>query len=70
MNINKIRKMINELVGKNVVLKVNLGRNKEEIYGCIITKTYPSVFCVKVGEFTKSFSYCDVLTKAVIINKI
>ena len=70
MNIEKIKKQIMDLKGKEVSLLVNLGRNKEDNYVGIIDNVYPKLFTVKVGEMIKSFSYSDVLTKDVVIKYI
>ncbi len=70
MNIYKTKEFIKQLIGIPITLKVNLGRNKEEIYPGIIIKMYENIFTVKVNESIKSFSYSDVLTKAVKIKKI
>ena len=68
--IDKIKDNIKSLVGERVALKINMGRNKEDFCEGVIMDIYPYVFTVKVGEFVKSFSYNDVLTKDVIIRKI
>lgn len=65
MNTNKAKSQIEELVGKEVHIKVNVGRNKYEHYDGIIINTYPYLFTVKVENLVKSFSYVDVLTKDV-----
>ena len=65
MNTDKIKKDINSLKGKNVKIKVNIGRNKYEYYEGIIIETYPFLFTIKAGGLVKSFSYADVLTKDV-----
>ncbi len=67
MNIEKIKAKIDDLTGKKVVAKVNIGRNKFEVYEGIILQTYPSLFTIKVSEEIKSFSYADILTKNVVI---
>ena len=65
MNTNKVKSQIEGLVGKEVHIKVNVGRNKYEHYDGIIINTYPYLFTVKVENLVKSFSYVDVLTKDV-----
>ena len=65
MNTNKVKSQIEGLVGKEVHIKVNVGRNKYEHYDGIIINTYPYLFTVKVENLVKSFSYVDILTKDV-----
>ena len=74
MNIDKIKGNIKNMVGKEVSIKVNVGRNKYENYvgrnkyenyvGKVIDM-YPAHFTVKVDELIKSFTYVDVLIRAV-----
>ena len=70
MNLDKTKKEIKDLLGKKVLVKVNIGRNKEEIFEGIIEKTYLNIFTIKTNKYNKSFSYSDVLTKDIIIKKI
>ena len=70
MNIEKIKKEIYSMVGKEVNLYVNLGRNKEENYVGTILNVYPKLFTVNVDGIIKSFSYSDVLTKTIVIKTI
>ena len=70
VNLNKVKKEIKELLGKLVIIKVNIGRNKEEIFEGKIINMYPSVFTVETAKYNKSYSYSDVLTKDVVIKKI
>lgn len=65
MNTLKVKSQIEELIGKEVSIKVNVGRNKYEYYDGVIVDTYPYLFTVKVQDLIKSFSYVDVLTKDV-----
>jgi len=65
MNTTKVKEMIKDLIGKEVSLKVNVGRNKFEYYVGTIENIYPAIFTVKVDSLVKSFTYSDVLTKSV-----
>lgn len=65
MNIEKIKNNIKTMVGKEVYIKVNVGRNKYENYIGKVMEMYPSHFTVKVDELIKSFTYVDVLIHAV-----
>ncbi len=69
-DLSQIRKDIETCVGERVQLKANKGRKKTFIREGILENTYPSIFVVKFEndyETTRrvSYSYTDVLTKAV-----
>lgn len=72
MTINQVKTKLNNHIGKNVVIKYNLGRNKYEKYNVIIKELYNNIFLVelKYNEeiFIKSFSYVDVITKTIKID--
>ena len=67
MTITKVRSKLNEHIGKSVVIKYNLGRNKYEQYAATIKELYSNVFVVEIEKYhiIKSFSYSDVLTKMI-----
>ncbi len=65
MNIDKIKKDINSLVGKDVLVSVNVGRNKREKYYGKVLEVYPYLFTIKVKDIIKSYTYNDILTKDV-----
>lgn len=65
--IQKIRNEISNMVGKKVLAKVDIGRNKYEYIEGIITGIYPFLFTIKTESEIKSFSYSDVLTKNIIL---
>ncbi len=69
-DLNQIRKVVEENLGKEVILKANKGRKKIVTKKGILTDAYPSVFTVQIeNEFdsvrTVSYSYTDVLTSTV-----
>jgi len=67
--IAKIRSKLNENIGKEVVIKYNLGRNKYEKYSVVIKELYDNVFLVELdSNLKKSFSYSDVLTNTIKID--
>ena len=70
MNIEKIKKKIIELKNQKLKVKVNLGRNKYEYYEGKIEKIHQNLFTVNTNKGIKSFTYADVITKMVILNKI
>jgi len=66
----QIKKDIETCVGQKVQLKANKGRKKSFIKEGILEKSYPSIFIVKFEndyDTTRrvSYSYTDILTKAV-----
>ena len=67
MNINNIKKLIEDNKGKIVEVKLNVGRNKFEYFTGQIKETYPYLFTIKKENELKSFSYSDILTKTLIM---
>ena len=66
----QIKKNIETCIGEKVQLKANKGRKKAFIKEGIIENSYPSIFIIKFEneyETTRrvSYSYTDILTKAV-----
>jgi uncharacterized protein Veg len=66
----QIKKDIETCIGEKVQLKANKGRKKAFIKEGVLENTYPSIFVIKFEndyETTRrvSYSYTDVLTKAV-----
>lgn len=66
----QIRRDIEICIGEKVQLKSNKGRKKSVVREGILENTYPSIFVVKFEndyDTTRrvSYSYTDVLTKAV-----
>ena len=69
MNIDKTKEKINELIGKKIKIKVNIGRNKHEYYEGTIEKMHANLFTVKTNVGIKSYTYTDILTKSVILTE-
>lgn len=67
MTNEKIKKSIEDLTGKKIMAKIDIGRNKFEYIEGIILKTYPFLFTIKTRNEIKSFSYSDILTKNIVI---
>lgn len=72
LDIMKVRKVLDDHIGSEVIVKANRGRHKYEITKGVIAETYPSIFLIttigeeeKMSGHTISFSYTDVLTKDV-----
>ena len=70
VELNEIRKRVEDNLGKEVILKANKGRKRIVTKKGILTDAYPSVFTVQIeNEFasirTVSYSYTDVLTSTV-----
>lgn len=67
MNINDIKANIIKMLGKKVVVREYIGRNKHEIYDAIVQKSYPNLFILSKGDEVKTFSYSDILVKNIIL---
>ena len=71
MTIESVRKELGNHIGKEVVIKYNLGRNKIEKYHVTIKELYNYVFLVEMNNNfneVKSFSYSDIITKTIKID--
>ena len=68
MNINKIKNQIVNLKNKKLKIKVNIGRNKYEYYEGKIKDIYQNLFTIETNKGLKSYTYSDVITKAIIIS--
>lgn len=69
-DLSQIRRDIENCIGQKIQLKANKGRRKAFIREGILENSYPSIFVVKFEndyDATRrvSYSYTDVLTKAV-----
>lgn len=72
-DLNKIKSGISDNIGNKVKLKSKQGRKQIIVREGVIENTYPSIFTVKLDEQNDvptsrrrvSYSYTDVLTKAV-----
>jgi len=71
MNIEAVKKELNNHIGKQVTIRYNLGRNKVEKYHAIIKELYNNIFLVELLNITneiKTFSYSDIITKTIKID--
>ena len=70
ISVEKVKKNLNDLKGKTIRIKYNLGRNKYESYNVVIKELYDYVFTVLITdlELVKSFSYADVISKLIKID--
>ena len=70
MTKTEIIEELNCHLGKDVVIKYNLGRNKYEKYKVKIKELYSNIFLVELKDDKqiKSFSYNDVITKVIKID--
>ena len=69
--IENVKNNIEELIGKQAIVKYNLGRNKYEKYKVVIKELYKNIFLVEVKDENKeikSFTYSDVITKTIKID--
>ena len=69
MNIDIIKNKIKELQGTKLKIKINMGRNKYEYLEGKIQKIHNNIFTIMTNKGIRSFSYSDIVTKAVIIGK-
>ena len=73
ITIDSAKSYVESLVGCNVDLKVNRGRNKIKRYKGKVTETHPNVFIVKLDNdlFDRnSCTYTDILCGSIVINSI
>lgn len=70
MNIEIIKKQLEENIDKTLIIKYNLGRNKVEKYKAKIKSLYNYIFTVELDDtrILKSFMYTDVITKTIKID--
>ncbi|EEI85729.1 Veg family protein [Anaerococcus lactolyticus] len=69
-SVHDIRKEVENSVGKEVILKADMGRKRVKTKTGVIVDAFPSVFTVKVNnefdvERTISYTYSDILTSQV-----
>jgi len=69
-SVAKIRKDLEDNIGKTVILRANKGRKRIVVREGILESAYPSLFVVKISnEFDStrrvSYTYSDVLTSTV-----
>ena len=66
-----VKKSLDNIVGQKIQLTSKRGRKKSVIREGVVEGTYPSVFVIKLSPTSAgdgrriSFSYTDVLTKAI-----
>ncbi len=70
MNLISVKENVEKIIGKKVIAKVNMGRNRYEIFEGVIEKVYPFLFVLKNDNEIKTFSYADILTKDVVIKNV
>ena len=71
--IENIKDKFTDLVGEDIVITVEAGRRKTTTHKGKLTETYPAVFVVELNNCEDSYervsySYADVLTKAIEID--
>ncbi len=73
VTINSIKEKIKELLGKDVIVKLNLGRNKYVTFPATLNGIYPSLFTVSPADKNflgkTAYSYSEILCGRVKINK-
>jgi uncharacterized protein Veg len=71
MNIETVKNELNNHIGKEVVIRYNLGRNKVEKYHAVIKELYNNIFLVElmnINNEIKTFSYSDIITNTIKID--
>ncbi len=69
-SVTKIRKDLEESIGKSVILRANKGRKRIVTREGVLESVYPNLFVVKISnEYDSvrrvSYTYSDVLTSTV-----
>ena len=70
MNIDIVKKELEQNKNKKLVIKYNLGRNKLEKYNAKIKDLYNYIFTVEIDDTqtVKSFMYSDIITNTIKID--
>lgn len=71
--IDSAKNYVESLVGSNVDVKVNRGRNKIKRYKGVVSEAHPNVFVVKLDDdlFDRiSCTYTDVLCGSITLQRI
>ena len=71
-SLNDVKQKVNSLLGYNVAVKVNLGRNKYERFSGKITAVYPSLFRISPLEDYKgktTYSFQEMLCGTIFLSK-
>ena len=66
--IEETRKKLENLKGKTITIKVDVGRNKKEKYTGKIVNTYSKIWTFQTKNDIKSFTYSDIIIKMVKIS--
>ena len=65
LSINSIKEAVKSLSGKNVTVKLNLGRNKFVTFTAVLSGIYPSLFTVSPDDKNflgkTAYSYSEIL---------
>lgn len=71
LNLDNTKERVKKLQGREIILRVNKGRNRYISFLGKIESVYPSVFTVRdsEGDALSTYSYSDVLTKTVLFCK-
>lgn len=75
-DLERMKESLDNIVGQEIQLTLRRGRKRAIVRKGIIEKTYPNIFIIKlhavrdsqVHERRISYSYADVLTKAIEIS--
>ena len=73
ITLDSAKSYVESLIGQNVAVKVNRGRNKIKRYKGVVSEAHPNVFVVKLDSdlFDRiSCTYTDILCGSIVINSI
>ena len=65
---NNIKNKLSLILGKNITIIVDVGRNKYEKYKGKILSLYDNIWLFESNNILMSFSYSDIISNFVIIN--
>ena len=73
-SISDVKQMIHAYAQQRVALKVNLGRNRTQVFSGVLSGVYPMLFTVQPDDKNflgkRTFSYGDVLCGTVKIKRL
>ena len=65
---NNIKNKLSLILGKNITIIVDVGRNKYDKYKGKILSLYDNIWLFESNNILMSFSYSDIISNFVIIN--
>lgn len=68
--VETIKSELSKYIGKKVELIIDEGRSRKRKEFGIIKELYNHTFIIKINDINTSFSYSDLITKAIVINLV